>query len=365
MKKLTLLILALLCVGHISAQRLSADGPYILYGENSYQIISVDTMGNLINQTFDKKFKKHRIDVFSHDHKIHFKVNATNKIIPSPTFDEDFDGKILVLTDPHAELESFVTTLQNNGVMDSKYRWTFGKNQLVINGDILDRGDDATTILWLTYKLEQEAAKKGGRVSYLMGNHEDMVLKGDDRYLNDKYPQLADTLNIAHKSLYAKNTLFGDWIRSKNLIQVIDDYIFVHAGLSEEFYERDMNLEKVNQTVPQWLGTQTKDKEAVGGDIEFIYRTYGLIWYRGMAYDDQKYKPITQKTVNKILRRYDVDNIILGHTIFDDVTPRYEGKVVMVNVKNDKNRLAGKGMGLLIEDGKFYRVYTTGKPRKL
>ena len=42
----------------------------------------------------------------------------------------------------------------------------------MIIGDIFDRGKDVPQIFWLFYKLEEEAAKAGGHVSFMLGNHE-------------------------------------------------------------------------------------------------------------------------------------------------------------------------------------------------
>ena len=38
------------------------------------------------------------------------------------------------------------------------------------------QGKDVPQIFWLFYKLEEEAAKAGGHVSFILGNHEPMVL---------------------------------------------------------------------------------------------------------------------------------------------------------------------------------------------
>lgn len=51
-------------------------------------------------------------------------------------------------------------------------------------------------------------------------------------------------------------------------------------------------------------------------------------------------------------------------TIFDDVTPFFDGKVVVVNVNNQKKREAGKGRGILVKGNALYVIYDKGKPRK-
>ena len=71
------------------------------------------------------------------------------------------------MSDPHGRLDCVVSLLQGNGIIDENLNWNYDSNHLMILGDIFDRGDDVTQILWLIYKLEQEAAQAGGCVSFL------------------------------------------------------------------------------------------------------------------------------------------------------------------------------------------------------
>ena len=58
-----------------------------------------------------------------------------------------------------------------------------GRRYLVQTGDVLDRGPDSRKVMDLLMKLQTQAAKKGGRVIALLGNHEVMNLVGDLRYV--------------------------------------------------------------------------------------------------------------------------------------------------------------------------------------
>lgn len=71
------------------------------------------------------------------------------------------------MSDPHGRLDCVISLLQGNGVINDNYQWNFGSNHLVIIGDIFDRGKDVLQIFWLFYKLEDEAVKAGGHVSFL------------------------------------------------------------------------------------------------------------------------------------------------------------------------------------------------------
>lgn len=68
-----------------------------------------------------------------------------------------------------------------------------------------------------------------------------------------------------------------------------------------------------------------------------------------MVRDDPKYSPIAPDTLAMVLRRHDVDRIVVGHTIFPEVTSLHGGKVVAVNVDNKKNRKHHRTRAMLIE----------------
>ena len=74
---------------------------------------------------------------------------------------------------------SFVNLLIGNKITDNNLNWIYGTGQLVLNGDMVDRGEYVTQVLWLIYKLEQEASAAGGHVHFILGNHEAMNLEGN------------------------------------------------------------------------------------------------------------------------------------------------------------------------------------------
>ena len=59
-------------------------------------------------------------------------------------------------------------------------------------------------------------------------------------------------LNLKYDELYSGNTILGRWLRSKATIVRINDIIFTHAGISEDFiaYE-NFNIEKINNKMRQ------------------------------------------------------------------------------------------------------------------
>ncbi len=269
------------------------------------------------------------------------------------------------MSDPHGNLDCFVSLLQGNKVIDDNLNWSYGDNHLVIIGDIFDRGDDVIQILWLVYKLEQEATQAGGCVSFLLGNHEPMVLASDLRYSTEKYTALSDKLGVPYARLLGENTELGKWLATRNTIQIIGDNLYVHAGLSKEFYEMELSIPVVNEAMSEVLFLNKKERRSFSELAAFLYGSNGPIWYRGLVRSEEKYNPLSSEILEQILKRYNVKKIIVGHTIFDDISTFYNGKVIGVNVNNARNKAKGLGRGLLIKNQKYKVVGDEGVKREL
>ena len=96
-------------------------------------------------------------------------------------------SRVLAVSDLEGNYQAFQDFLRGNGVIDKDGHWSWGDGHLVLVGDIVDRGDQVTEILWMIHRLEREAKAAGGEVHYVLGNHETMVMAGDLRYIHPKY----------------------------------------------------------------------------------------------------------------------------------------------------------------------------------
>ena len=344
--------------------KLTADGPYILYQpDGSARVISVDNKGQIVDKTYNHLPKHFSFEVTDHKGRYPFKVQLHP--IQRPDWKYAQSPKTFVMSDPHGRLDCVVSLLQGNGVIDAKCCWSFGKNHLVIIGDVFDRGNDATQIFWLFYKLEAEAAKAGGHVSFLLGNHEPMVLGNDLRYTKEKYTTLAKRLGMRFPQLMGADTELGRWLESRNTMQVIGDGLYVHAGLSKAFYDKNLEIPLVNQEISRALFMKGKERRALGPLTAFLYGKLGPIWYRGLVLDQPQYNPLPPDSLQMILDRYQVKCLLVGHTIFKDVSAFYKGKVIDVNVDNKKNKRKRRGRALLIDGEAYYVVGDKGFKRNL
>lgn len=361
-----LCLVLLLAVASLAAraEKLSADGPYILYGPGGKaEVVRVTPEGEVERVKYDSFPADFAFRVGSHDGKYAFDVKLHP--LARPAWRDSEPKKLFVMSDPHGNLDCVISLLRSNGVIGKKLDWRYGKNHLVVIGDVFDRGPDVTQIFWLLYKLEAEAAEAGGKVSFLLGNHEPLVLSNDLRYTDAKYKLLADSLGVEYASLFSADTELGRWLGTRNTMQVVGPHLFVHAGLGQAFYDLNPDIPFVNREMSRVLFMKNKVRKAYSPLHAFLYGSEGPVWYRGLVRDEAKYKPCAADTLQMLLDRYGVSRMIVGHTIFKDISTFYDGRVIGVNVDNKKNREKGRGRGILVEKGAYYVVGDKGKMRKL
>ena len=323
-----------------SQQQLN-DGPYIIRKDGVTKAIRVSAEG-ISEEVIDRStpFK-----VVSHDGSHSFEVKLHD--VSRPEWKYALPEQIFVISDPHGNITPFISILKKHKIIGDDYEWIFGNNHLVVAGDIFDRGDDVLPIYWLLYKLEEEARIAGGVVHFVPGNHEEMIMRDNVRYMTPKYVALAKELGIVYNELWSPDSELGNWIMTRNTIEVIGYNLFVHAGLSTEFAAYGWSIPQLNEMVSDYMYKSKEERDMT--DIgQFLFGSNGPLWYRGMVRNDEQYNPITTEGVDAILSQYGVNRVIVGHTIFPEVTLFHDGKVIGVNVDNQKNMDAGRTRGLFI-----------------
>lgn len=335
------------------------DGPYVIHSGDYLKLIKVSEEGLSVQNGIskDKPFQ-----VGSHDGKHKFEVELHS--VSRPAWDYKQSGDIMIISDIHGNLDAFLSILAAQKVIGKEYQWTFGKKHLVVIGDVFDRGDDVLPIFWLIYKLEAQADRAGGKVHFLLGNHEEMILRNNVKYMTDKYVDLSKELEISYSQLWDNDSELGRWLSTRNTMERIGSNLFVHAGLSKQFLDHQWRIPEVNDTISTYLRTSKEERSKLP-TAAFLFGNDGPLWYRGMVSKDDKYNPINDTDVDAILKQYDVKRIFVGHTIFDEVSSFYGDKVIDVNVNNKKNRSEERSRGILLKNNKPYLIYDNAKDNKL
>ena len=267
--------------------------------------------------------------------------------------------RVVAVGDVHGDFDAFVAVLRSAAVIDKKNHWTGGKTHLVQTGDLLDRGPDSRKAMDLLIALEKQAAKAGGRVHALIGNHEAMNIYGDLRYTDPAefaafrtddsgrvrqalWEEQLKTLPskpdaefkkkwetehplgwLEHRYQFSSQGTYGKWILSHNALVKINDTLYLHAGISPKY--ASMSIGEINGAIAAELNDLKKiqDGDIVTGDD-------GPLWYRGLAQADPL---LLTDHVDKLMQTYGIKRIVVGHTPTPGaVLPRFGGKVVVIDV---------------------------------
>ncbi|MCS4308402.1 hypothetical protein M2404_002757 [Rheinheimera pacifica] len=310
------------------------DGPYAFFSKNDQQLeLKWVCNEQLIEKTQQVTEVIKPVCAYPRE------INVRQQYALEPLFRYSAE-KLAVISDVHGQYDVMTQLLTANAVVDSQLNWAFGNGHLVVVGDVMDRGDKVTEILWWLYQLEQQAAAAGGRVHLLLGNHETMVLYNDLRYINKKYQQVATRLGTDYTGLYNENSVLGQWLRSRPVLAQVNDMLFVHGGLHPDYLSLGMSMSEVNEQFRQSLGI-ARDKLKEVPVLNFLYGSLGPLWYRGYFREENA---VTEPVLTQLLSTLNVNRIVVGHTSMDGVFSHFGGKVISV----DSNIKHGKGGEILL-----------------
>ena len=347
------------------------DGPYILYSDTEAIVIRVNRTAEgsriVVDSIGIEDFPSKPVRVFpdsrNHDSSylkpfelrlFEFEIEERWNF-PQP-------DRIFALSDIECRFNEYISILQVGKVIDKNYNWIYGEGHLVVNGDLFNRGNDLMALLWLTYKLDYQSVEAGGKVHLILGNHEEMALRGDVRYTVDRYLEFSNQIGIPYHDLFGENSELGRWLRSKNSMVRIGNTLFVHGGISMEFLEKGMTIPDVNRLVRQNLGKNRADLE---GNADFLFRTNGIFWYRGMVFTSEETSPLGLEEVAEVVDYFGVDRIVLGHCKGPDIARVRGDMVIAIDVNHPLNRQNGISRALFIklENGleKLYKVNDSGE----
>lgn len=293
------------------------------------------------------------------------RVRAPEKIAPD-TVKLGRTTPVFVIADTHGEYQILGELLQKQKIVDVSMRWSFGKGHVVVLGDVFDRGPNQIEILWLFYELQAQAAKAGGGLHLLIGNHEAMVMGGDLRYLNPKYGRVADALGASsYAQLVGPDTLLGQWLRTRPAVLKIGDFLCLHGGISPELVERKLGLSQVNSLLRDVLNGVPLDGERES-QANFVMGRSGPLWYRGY-FAHVAEQVATSEEVDRMLAAFGATNILVGHTRVETVTALYGRRVVAVQVYPHRDESSGAAVmeALRIEGQRFLRADISGKSQPL
>lgn len=214
---------------------------------------------------------------------------------------------LFLMGDIHGYLDYLVRHLGRAGLATSRGEWTGGGAQLWFMGDFTDRGPDGPGVVDFVMRLQADAARQGGRVGALLGNHDAAILSA-------KLFSNAPT-NGPRGTFYEDWVAYGgtvsdlrgltsqhiDWLKNLPAGAVVGDRLLLHADAT--FYlAYGETLEQVNAAVAELL--HSSDTEA--------WDT--LLSYAGerLAFDDRRAGGVMRAV--QLLACLGGKQIVHGHT---------------------------------------------------
>ena len=335
------------------------DGPYVFFRDGKILVKSIMRKGNSLFLQAENYSKKTDVTLTCYvaETKDGFTLTLNNKL-QVPADEYILPEKMFVISDIEGNFAGLKMILLSAGVIDKTLHWSFGKGHFVFNGDLFDRGGQVTECLWFIYKLESEAEAAGGKVHFILGNHEIMNLHGNTKYVQQKYLDNAVILKEQYSDLFSNDTEIGKWLRTKNAVEKIGEYLFTHAGISPELALSNLRIEQINEIVRKNIGIKSRNYVA---DIDkLVNGSSGVFWYRGLVENK-----VTENEIDNILQFTKSSKIIVGHTIVNDIAALYGGKVIAIDLEHQRNVDEGFMGALVIESGKFFCVDDKGNKQLL
>ena len=185
--------------------------------------------------------------------------------------------KLLAISDFEGNFDAMFDLLLANNVINQKLKWTFGTGHFVIVGDMVDRGTNVVPLFWLIYKLEAEAELAGGKLHYVLGNHEKYLLDGIIGSVADKYYGTFRSTDMSQRELWSEKTVLGRWLRSKPVLLKIGDNLFVHGGISPEVLKTNPTLDSIDKELQNLFVEADTINTTISSSV--LEGSMGLLFY--------------------------------------------------------------------------------------
>ncbi|CAH9132126.1 unnamed protein product [Cuscuta epithymum] len=298
-------------------------------------------------------------------------------------------ARLIAVGDLHGDLQKTKQAFRLSGLIDDQERWCGGSTTVVQVGDVLDRGGEELKILFFLEKLKREAAKAGGGVITMNGNHEIMNVVGDFRYVTKDglkefedwafWHSVGDTLKkmcegvgetkdpfdgVPFKFPGLKPEFFAGFrarvaalrpsgpiatrfLSQNQTVVVVGDSVFAHGGLLP--LHVDYGLEKLNEEVSDWIS-------GVRGSVwrELVMGRNSIVWLR--KFSNELAKDCDCSALEHVLATIPgVKRMIMGHTIQESgINGVCKNQAIRIDVGMSKG--CGNGLPEVLEIDRQSRI---------
>ncbi|HSO35408.1 MAG TPA: metallophosphoesterase [Labilithrix sp.] len=247
--------------------------------------------------------------------------------------------RLVAIGDLHGDLEAMRRVFRLAGAIDAKDAWIGGKLMVVQTGDAVDRGDDDRAILDLLERLKAEAAKAGGELLAMSGNHEIMNATFDFRYVTpgafatfaDVVPKESDARKHAEVEPAARGRAaaftpgsgaYAAMIADRPVIVRVGDTLFAHGGILPKHVT--FGIDRINDETRGWL----LGKQSIPPRI--LTQEDGPIWTRMYSAAPGREECVI---LDEVLKATGAKRMVMGHTVQrNGINPACDSKAWRIDV---------------------------------
>jgi hypothetical protein len=305
----------------------SFQGPIIMYEEEGYSV-----NGYCQDKIVEQIVHDETITLQCGAKESHFHLHESSPI-QSAIFENV--SKIAVTSDLEGNLDYFEQWLQHTKVTDDEGNWTFDNGHVVVLGDAVDRGRQVYDLLWRLYHLDQEAKLHDGKVWLVIGNHEQYVMFGVTDRVETEHLWATEEL-MPYKRAFSSDSVLGQWIRHQPIMLNLNDFLFVHGGISPEVMAMQLSVDDVNSIHYNSLKSDQQNRLAE----TVLYGKNSLTQYRGLLSEDQGQQQENTALLESIHAFYGTKYLVIGHTPVESIlVDEARGLIAIETDGNDEQAL--------------------------
>jgi hypothetical protein len=281
-----------------------------------------------------------------------------NSAEPFPLLDGDAvrwhypnSTQIVAIGDLHGDLAAFAALCREVNLVDSAGHWIGRDTHLVLLGDLVGGHKDSRFLLDMVMRLVKEALAQGGRVHALLGNQDVLPIQGQLYGMTGKEKKRYQDFPLPGDA-FRGNTCYAEWLRTRNSILRIGEWLFAHAGL--DTWALTTEPGRINATVRAWVRYWQTTGPRPPAETRWVVAAEdwtrrckvhpGPLWNRSLKVKviDRRYQHcpngsfLPPHALEAALARWQTRRLIVGHSPVEGGEillrhPLYKEKVVMID----------------------------------
>jgi hypothetical protein len=248
-------------------------------------------------------------------------------------------NRVVAIGDLHADIGATRKAFQAAGATNARDEWIGGAMTVVQLGDLIGRSDDERQVLDFVLELQRKAAKAGGTLHALIGNHEVMGGRVDNQAVGPNPFPAYENVEGLHRDDPRLRVLppherargaalmpggpYARKLAAFPTVVKIRETVFVHGGVVPRW--ASYGIDRINREVSDWLAGRAPEPDSAAG----VDDGDRVMWTRQFS---SSVDAADCALLGESLRILRARRMIVAHTVQPEITPRCDGRVWAVDV---------------------------------